>query len=297
MLEVVKYGEGEYSFPCLLVLGCFDAIHLGHVEILKKAKLQAKINGLDLGVMMFESGKGGRQVASFDERLAILEGYGVKFVLSIDYTDEFKAITYSQFLETLDNQLNVKGYMSGKDFRFGAGAKGKSSTLKNYADDEENGVWYMSVKDVMYEDVKISTTLIKSLLESGDIAKANAMLGRPYSVCGEVVTGAGRGTTETGFPTVNIDYPEEKVQIKQGVYAVKCTVGDTEYVGIANYGARPTFDDETPVLEAYLDGFSGSLYGEKLEIKFTEYLRDIVKFESVDKLKEQLEEDIKRVRG
>jgi riboflavin kinase/FMN adenylyltransferase len=296
MLTIVKYGEGEYEFPCLVVLGCFDAIHLGHIAILKKAKLQAKINGLDLGIMMFENGKGGRQVALFDERLSILESYGVKFVLSVDYTEEFKKITYSEFLATLDEQLNVKGYMSGKDFRFGAGAKGKSSTLKNYADDEESGVWYMAVKDVMFEDEKISTTLIKSLIESGNVARAAAMLGRPYSVSGCVVSGAGRGTSEVGFPTVNINYPDDKVLVKEGVYAIKCKVGDAEYSGIANYGARPTFGDETPVLEAYLDGFEGSLYGQNIEIQFINYIRDIVKFDGAEQLKEQLTRDLDSIR-
>ena len=84
MLEIVNYNKDEYDFPALVVLGCFDAIHIGHAELLKKAKLQAKINGLDLGVMMFSEGKGGRQVFTFDERLKFLEGYNTKLVLKID---------------------------------------------------------------------------------------------------------------------------------------------------------------------------------------------------------------------
>ena len=73
MLEIIRYNEDEYEFPCLIVLGCFDAVHTGHAELLKKAKLQAKINGLDLGVMLFSEGKGGRQVFTFEEKLAVLE--------------------------------------------------------------------------------------------------------------------------------------------------------------------------------------------------------------------------------
>ncbi|MDE7087265.1 MAG: adenylyltransferase/cytidyltransferase family protein [Clostridia bacterium] len=84
MLTVVKYGKEEYGFPALIVLGCFDAIHLGHKDLLKKAKLQAKINGLDLGVMMFKDGKSGKLLYSFEERVAMLEQYNVKFVLAID---------------------------------------------------------------------------------------------------------------------------------------------------------------------------------------------------------------------
>ncbi|MDE5766348.1 MAG: adenylyltransferase/cytidyltransferase family protein, partial [Clostridia bacterium] len=90
MLNVVEYGKDEYDFPALIVLGCFDALHEGHRELLKKAKLQAKINGLDLGVMMFRDGKGGKLIYSFEERLAILEQFNVKFVLVIDYNEEFK---------------------------------------------------------------------------------------------------------------------------------------------------------------------------------------------------------------
>ena len=99
MLEIVNYNRDEYDFPALVVLGCFDAIHVGHAELLKKAALQAKINGLDLGVMMFAEGKGGRQVFTFEERLAMLEAYKAKFVLKIDYTEDFKNTSAADFLK------------------------------------------------------------------------------------------------------------------------------------------------------------------------------------------------------
>ena len=189
MLSVIEYGKDEYEFPALIVLGCFDAIHIGHRELLKKAKLQAKINGLDLGVMMFRDGKSGKLLYSFEERCAILEQFNVKFVLAIDFNDGFKAISPLDFLHQVEDKVNVKAYMSGKDFRFGAQAKGKSSTLKNYADDEENGVWYMPVKDVALGGEKVSTTLIKSCLEAGNVAKADELLGEEFFLSGEVVKG------------------------------------------------------------------------------------------------------------
>ena len=296
MLEVINYNQEEYGFPSLLVLGCFDALHKGHVELLKKAKLQAKINGLDLGVMLFAEGKGGKQIYTYEERLELLKEFNVKFILKIDFSDEFKQITAAQFLQTIDEKINIKGLMSGKDFRFGAGAKGKSATLKSYADNDDNGVWYTAVKDVMYKDEKISTTLIKSLLENGEISVANDLLGRNYSVTGKVESGASRGGKVIGYPTVNVAYPEKKVSVKYGVYSVICKIGENSYKGIANYGARPTFDEETPVLEAYLDGFEGELYGEEVTIEFVEYIRDIIKFENAEALKEQLDKDILKIR-
>ena len=297
MLKVIEYGKDEYSFPALLVLGCFDAIHLGHRELIKKAKLQAKINGLDLGVMMFRDGKGGKLVYTFDERLSILETLGVKFVLAIDFNEEFMATAPLDFLATIENYINVKAYMSGKDFRFGAKAKGKASTLKSYAEDDENGVWYMSVKDVLCEGEKVSTTLIKSCLEDGDVSKADRLLGSDFNVTGEVVHGAGRGGEEVGFPTVNIVYPEDKYSVKSGVYKVYSVIDGTKYFGIANYGNCPTFGDDRVALEVYFDGFSGDLYGAVLTIYFVGYIRDIVCFNSVAELSSQLERDMAFIRG
>lgn len=295
MLEVIEYGKGEYEFPALVVLGCFDAIHAGHRELLKKAKLQAKINGLDLGVMMFRGGKSGKLVYSFEERCAILESYNVKFVVAVDFTDEFKAVAPLDFLHEVEEKINVKAYMSGKDFRFGAGAKGKSSTLKNYAEDEENGVWYMPVKDGDLRGEKISTTLIKSCLDQGNVAKANELLGAEFSVSGEVVKGEGRGTSVVGFPTVNIVYPEWKHALKHGVYSVKCMVGDVDYQGIANFGNCPTFGDERVALEVYLEGYSGDLYGQVLTIRFIDFIRDIEEFASAEELSGQLQNDLQSV--
>lgn len=291
MLEIVNYNKEEYNFPALVVLGCFDAVHVGHAELLKKAKLQAKINGLDLGVMMFAEGKGGRQVFTFEERLAFLAGYNTKFVLKIDYTDEFKKTTAADFLHNLEDHINVKAYMSGKDFRFGAGAKGKSSTLKNYAEDEENGVWYMPVKDVMVDGEKVSTTLIKKYIEEGKIQKANALLGRQYFVTGEVCEGHGRGKT-LGFPTANIVYPANKVLAKDGVYGVEAEIDGTVYRGVANCGPRPTFGEDAVVLEAYFEGLNEELYGKPVTIKFVNYIRGIKKFDSAEALSEQISRDL-----
>lgn len=292
MLSIINYNQDEYDFPCLLVLGSFDAIHIGHAELLKKAKLQAKINGLDLGVMMFSDGKGGKQVYTFEERLKLLEPYNVKFVLKVDFTEEFKAIKPLDFLATLEDKLNVKAYMSGKDFRFGEKAKGKSSTLKKYADDEENSIWYIPVKDVMQGENKISTTWIKELLNAGKIKKANKLLGRQYSFSAEVVHGHARGA-ELGFPTINLNYPENKVDIKPAVYLVKCEIGGETYNGIANYGARPTFDEgDDGIFEVFLCGYSGECYGETVTVTMVKFIRDIVKFCSDFELKAQIEEDL-----
>lgn len=295
MLEIIEYGNGEYNYPCLLVLGCFDSIHVGHRELLKKAKLQAKINGLDLGVMTFVNGKGDKQVYTFEERKELLEKFNVKFVYAIDFNAEFKKITALEFLEKAESQLNVKAYMSGKDFRFGAGAKGKSATLKKYAEDDENGVWYMPVKEVVLGEEKVSTTAVKEMLANGDIEGANTLLGENFFVVGKVVSGAGRGAT-MGFPTINVSYDENKFEIKHGVYKVSCAFDNQTYVGIANFGARPTFEEDSCVLEVYLDGFEGDLYDKQIKVEFEKYIRDIVKFDSEQALVDQIRNDLNSIK-
>ena len=290
MLDIISYNTEEYNFPCLLVLGCFDAIHIGHDKLLKEAKLQAKINGLDLGVMMFTEGKGDKQIYSFEERVSLLEQYNVKFVLKIDFTEEFKKTKPLDFLKIIEDKLNVKAYMSGKDFRFGEKASGKSSTLKKYAEDEENGVWYTPVKDVMYGENKVSTTWIKELIGNGEVNQVSELLGRPFSVTGEVVKGEGRGKS-LGYPTLNINYPGNKVQLKHGVYRVECTLDGETYKGVANYGNKPTYENENIQLEVHLVGYSGDLYGKTVTVHFIKFIREIQKFDSDEDLKTQLAAD------
>lgn len=297
MLEIVNYNVDEYEFPSLLVLGCFDGLHAGHVELLKKAKLKAKINGLDLGVMMFENGKGGRLLYTFAERLRLLEEFNVKFVLKIHYDEQLKNTPAAEFIKKIDEKINIKGLMSGSDFRFGAGAKGKVSTLKSFAEDEDNGVWYLPVKDISFNDQKISSSLIKSMLESGDIEGANGLLTRNYSVTGTVADGAKRGKKILGFPTMNVVYPEDKVEVKQGVYAVSCTINGVRYGGMANYGPRPTFGEDKPVLEVFLDGYEGENYGEEVTVEFISYLREIHKFDSAEDLAARLAKDLEEAKA
>ena len=290
MLKIINYNADEYDFPALVVLGCFDAVHIGHQALLKKAKLNAKINGLDLGVMMFADGKGGRQVFTFEERVAMLEQYNAKFILRIDYTEEFKKTSAQDFLENLEQHINLKGYMSGKDFRFGAGAKGKSSTLKKYAEDEDNAVWYEAVKDVALDGEKVSTTLIKQCLEEGKINKASQLLGRQYFVSGEVCEGHGRGK-QLGFPTANIVYPENKVLVAPGVYGVEAEIDGTVYKGVANCGPRPTFGEDSYTLEVYFEGLSEDLYGKTVTVRFLNYIRGIRKFATAEELAAQIAVD------
>jgi len=142
---------------------------------------------------------------------------------------------------------------------------------------------------------KVSSTQVKTLLAQGEVEKAEKWLSHPFFLMGEVYADRKVGRT-LGFPTANIRYPKGKFPLARGVYETRVTLDGKMYKGITNYGARPTFADETVVTETYLDGFDGDLYGQALKVEFIKKLRDIRKFDNAEALKKQLEEDIGRVR-
>ena len=150
-------------------------------------------------------------------------------------------------------------------------------------------------KLITIDGEKISSTKIKAHLASGQAEKANELLGEEFFLLGTVVRDRGVGRT-LGFPTANIAYPKEKYPIKQGVYETRVCVDGKDYQAITNYGNRPTFQSDAIVTETYLDGFSGELYGKELKIRFIRRLREIKKFQTVEALRAQLKEDIRRVR-
>jgi riboflavin kinase/FMN adenylyltransferase len=143
---------------------------------------------------------------------------------------------------------------------------------------------------------KVSSRAIKTLLQQGEIEKANVLLGQNFFLVGEVVKDRQIGRT-LGFPTANIPYPKEKFPLKQGVYETRVCVDGKTYKGITNYGARPTFENTQVLTETYLDGFQGDLYGKQLKVEFIRYLRPVQKFDGVDGLKAQLQADIRTVRN
>ena len=267
-----------------MLLGGFDGLHVGHRRLLSRAKQ----SGLPVGIMTIIGGKQGN-LFTFLEREQIFAKNGVDFVFELPF-DEIKDLSPTQFIGHLCEKFNPKLFVCGEDFRFGADAQGTPEILK-----QSTRVRVEILPLVEIEDEKISSRKIKDLLSAGEIQKANALLGEEFFLIGKVEKDRQIGRT-MGFPTANIPYPKEKFPLKKGVYETRVCLGGTTYKGITNYGARPTFDNEKITTETYLDGFSGDLYEKTLTVKFTRYLRDIQKFEGMEQLKKQLQEDIRRVR-
>ena len=271
--------------PTVMLLGGFDGMHVGHRQLLSVAKKK----NLPVGVMSIVGGKGEKNLFTFEEREKILRACGVDFVFELPFL-EIKDLSAEDFLRILRKEFSPKVFVCGEDFRFGAGALGTAQTLK-----EKAWIDVEILPLVKMDGEKISSRWIKEVLRNGEIEKANRALGENFFLTGVVQADRKVGRT-LGFPTANIAYPQEKFPLKIGVYETRVVVDGVAYKGITNYGARPTFSDEKVWTESYLDGFDGDLYGRELTVEFVRFLREIKKFDSVEDLKKQLTEDIRRVR-
>ncbi len=286
MLKTVWLTENrDIANGCAILLGGFDGLHVGH----RRLFACAKNSGLPVGVMTIIGGKEGN-IFTFEEREVIFQECGADFVIELPFA-EIRDISPTEFLQLLIQEFHPALFVCGEDFQFGASAKGTPETIKTST---QVRVEVLSLVEMGGE--KISSGKIKDLLGQGEIESANALLGEEFFLCGRVVKDRQVGT-KIGFPTANIPYPPMKFPLLKGVYETKTTVNGKEYKGITNYGARPTFDNDKVITETYLDGFSGDLYGRELQVKFIRYLRGVQKFDGVEGLVKQLEEDIRRVRN
>lgn len=287
---LTKYTLTDYNFnraPCVFLLGGFDGIHIGHKKLVDKAKSF----GLPVGIMTIRGGKG-ESLFTQEEREVIFEQVGIDFVLEADFTESFKNLSAEDFLALLTQKFNIAGFVCGLDFRFGKGALGSPDFIR-----EKTGIPVFDL-DISCDESgnKIGSTSIKQYLRDGEIEKANALLVSKFCVCGEVLHGRQVGRTY-GFPTANVVYPVGKTFVKEAVYGVSVNVDGKIYRGIANYGRCPTFEVEYKLLETYLDGFNGDLYGKRITVTFDFKIRNIQKFSGVDELKAQLEKDILTIRS
>lgn len=287
----------------VLTVGSFDGVHLGHQQILKALNQAAgDCDCLEILVTfhphpkLVVGPKNGRKVlllTTLEEKLELLETYGLPAVLIIPFTKQFSQTSYESFIKDyLVDRLRVKKMIIGHDHAFGRDREGTEQKLRQLAKS-----FHFSVQalDPYYVDGEIvSSTRIREYLMAGNIKRANRLLGRHYNMRGLVVPGNQRGR-ELGFPTANIRLDHlYKLVPGNGVYAVDVKVKDKIYKGMMNIGHRPTFNFDPLTLEVHIINFSGYLYGEKIEIAFKEFIREERQFKSPEELKNQLIIDKKK---
>ncbi|MBQ3493406.1 MAG: riboflavin biosynthesis protein RibF [Clostridia bacterium] len=285
----------------VIALGYFDSVHCGHQAVIGKAKeIAQKLNaktvvftfGGNLKAVLTDGVD--KSVYTTEEREEFIKALGVDEIYFAPVDIDFLSMAKLAFLNYLNRLYDIVCYVSGNDYTFGKFGKGTVKDIERYA--TEKGQKVFTVDTVDYVGGKISTTAIKGLLTKGDIESVNKLLGREYSITGTVFEDRKVGSA-LGFPTLNLKIEKDKHLLKDGVYKGFSIIDGVKYPAVINYGARPTFNLKEKLVEAHLIGFSGLLYGKKVKLNFEKYLRDIVKFENEEQLKEQLAKDVKSVNG
>mgnify|MGYP001174086050 CR=1 FL=1 len=286
--------------PVVLAIGYFDGVHRGHQSVIRRAKDLAGQLGVSSAVMTFHPhprevlGKSNisRYITPLPDKLSRFSRLGVNrtYVMAFDRT--FAELTKEQFVEQVLNPLQVKGVVVGFNFCFGRGASGKAEDLERLG---EGRFRVEVITPVLEGEIPVSSTRLREALADGDVATAAKILGRPYSLEGEVVAGDARGRS-IGFPTANLSLSQPYMIPRRGVYLVSVPRQGRLIPGVMNIGLRPTFRDSDPklTLEVHLLGVEENLYGRTLRVQFHRFLREERRFGSVDDLIRQIREDVRR---
>lgn len=281
-----------------LTIGVFDGVHRGHQEIITKLTTGAHANDAPAVVLTFDphpatvlSGHEIRSLTLPDERAGLLAKLGVDVVITEPFTRELSIVTAYDFMSRLTRQLGLKRLLIGYDFALGKGREGNATRLTQIG--LELGYALEVIPALSDESGVISSTEIRKLIEIGNVVEAARLLGHPYSLHGPVIHGDGRGRT-IDVPTANISYSPDKMIPAKGIYACWAHLNDKRYQAAINIGTNPTFtpDKQSPNVEAHLLDFHREIYGGDLRLEFIARLRDELKFDSVEKLLEQIWRDV-----
>lgn len=275
----------------IVALGTFDGCHIAHKMVLTNAFYEAKRLGVKSVAYTFSSTprKGAKQIYTLEEKIKAISKLGIDYLALEDF-EKIKDMTSKEFFEgELCGKLNAIGASCGYNYKFGKGASANASTLNEYFSEIGLGSVVICPKATI-ENETVSSTLLRSFLENGEVERLYNF-GSNYSVYARVEFGKQLGT-KIGFPTINQRFPSDKVVPKKGVYITECEIGEDVYPAITNVGVRPSVDDEHELnLETYIIGYDGLLYGSYVRVNFYKFLREEKRFDSLEKLKNQIAND------
>jgi riboflavin kinase/FMN adenylyltransferase len=286
----------------VVAMGNFDGVHLGHRAVIQAAVDMAKLRGTTAMAVTFEPhprsyfSPNTPQFRLTDEtgKLRLLAGTGLAGAVVMTF-DQGRAGTPAQdFIHhDLIERLGIRGIAVGYDFHFGKGRIGSPSLL--VAEAPRLGIEVDVQPHVDFADRPVSSSAIRAALAEGQIDEATNMLDGPWFVTGEVIHGRKLGR-DLGYPTANIRLPDS-CGLRHGVYAVRVGRGAERFDAVASFGRRPTFDNGAPLLEVFLFDFAGDLYGQTLDIAFIGFIRPELKFDGVEPLIRQMDDDSARARA
>ena len=301
--QIIRDSTATDAIPkgAVVAMGNFDGVHLGHrvviaaaMEMAHKAKRPALAVTFEPHPRHFFSPNTPQfRLSSETDKLRLLAGMGLDGAVVMSFDAKRAGTSAQDFINhELTGRLGISGIAVGYDFHFGKGRMGTPSLLAAEAPRLGIEVHIQSHVDIL--DRPVSSSAIRMALTEGQVADATAMLGEPWFVAGEVIHGEKRGR-DLGFPTANLRL-DPHCGLKHGIYAVRVGRGSERFDGVASFGRRPTFDNGAPLLEVFLFDFKGDLYGQRLDVAFIAFLREELKFDGIDALVAQMNEDSARAK-
>ncbi len=296
----MKYIRNTVDFQIeedtVISLGKFDGIHRGH-ELLMERLAEKKREGLKAAIFTFDipprrnvQHVEAKVLTTNEEKMHIFEEMGIDYLIECPFTEEVMHMEPEDFILMLVERLHVKCIVAGEDFRFGHNRRGDYRMLQEYAG--KLGYEALILKKMKEDARDISSTFVREEIAAGNIEKANHLLGYRYFVKGMVKHGNQIGRT-IGIPTINLIPPEEKLLPPFGVYVSEVAIGEERYQGVTNVGCKPTIEGNNPVgVETYLLDFHENVYDRIVTVEFISKIRAEHKFENIEALKEQMENDI-----
>ena len=285
--------------PSAAVIGNFDGVHRGHLEVLKNAKEFSSKSNLPLSVLTFDphpreffsKEKTNFLLQTVLDKAEALSKNNIDYLINLKFDDLLSELSPEQFVEkVLSESLSLKHIFVGKDFKFGKDRAGDINSLKSFGLKYRIGLSSIKLKN--QDGTSISSTKIRNNLKKGKIKEANELLGRPYMISGLVIEGDKRGR-QIGFPTANISLGN-LIRPAFGVYAVLIEGIENKVLrGIANIGRRPTVNDRGVLLEVNIFDFNEDIYGKKIFISLIDFIRHEKKFDGIENLKKQIVMDVK----
>ena len=304
-MKIVKLKEpydknAIVDSPIVLALGFFDGVHRGHQEVIKRAIEKGKSLGVKVAVMTFDrhpkiifqniDGEKFKYLTMLDEKLEHFKNLGVDIAYVVKFDENLAYLSPQDFIDKYVVGLHAVCVVAGQDYTYGKHDIANMDTISDFA---KGRFEIITVDHLQRNDQKISSTQIRKDLDSGNVEAANLLLGYQYENHGTVEHGFKRGR-KIGFPTLNVSIPKNERILGEGVYAVKVKIDKDNlwYEGMASIGHNETFgDDLEKTVEINLFNFDKSVYGEKIIVKWYKFLREMVKFDSVEELIDQLNKD------
>jgi len=284
-------------------IGSFDGLHVGHRQLLDRVIAKSRELGVPSIVMSFEptpkeffsAANPPARLMRFREKFAALEEYGVDIFYCPRFNSAMRGIRSDTFIrQILVHGMNARHIVVGDDFHFAQKREGSVDDLRRTSNALRFDV--DQVPSIIKDDVRVSSTAIRSALAGGDLSRATSLLGRPYRMSGRIIRGRQIGRT-LGYSTANVDLRRRQSAVL-GIFAVKVSGLEDGYLeGVASVGTRPTFDLVKPLLEVHLFDFDRDIYGEYIHVDFISHIREEKKFDSIDELVAQMSKDAENARS